>query len=243
MAWAWVQSASGSVTATTVTVSYTTQNVASGNKLIALVSSDTGVGGISSVKDGAGNSMTQIGSAVVGGSVSVTLWAMDVPAGDAGTKPAITATFSNSGDNSLLIQEVSALAAGNTLAAMIDGTAGTATGTTSPTTSPAYSSTASNEYLVCCFGDNLFSDTYTSPAGYTADPANVTSGSAVHAAIAYKNSTGGAETGQYTFTGAGLTYGVILVAFKITPPAATTTVLGTADDEMSWAKLRMLGVA
>ena len=227
MSWSRVQSNSGSSSpATSVTVSYTS-NVSAGNKLIALVSSDLGSGSITSVKDGAGNSFTQVASAAIAAQVLVTLWAMDVPAGDAGTKPAITALFSVSSDLSMVIQEISGLAPGNTLAAMIDGTAGTATGTASPTTSPSYSSTAANEYLVCCFGDNLFSDTYTDPAGYTADPANTT-GSVVHVAICFKNSSAGAESGSYSFTGAAH-YGVALVAFKI---AASSLITG--DDDTPW---------
>jgi hypothetical protein len=224
MAWSRVQSAAGSTSGgvqATLTVSYGS-NVSAGNKLIALATTDASGGTPTSVKDGAGNSFTLVGQAGVSATnaVCVTLWAIDVPAGDAGTKPAITYTHSQIGDMSLLIQEVSGLATGNTLAAMVDGTAGTATGTTSPTTSPTYSSTAANEYLVCCFGDNLFGDTYTDPSGYTADPNNITATTVNHVAICYENSTNGAESGQYSFTGTGMAYGVILVAFKLAAAAA-----------------------
>ena len=216
MSWAWVQSASGfNASATTsVTVSYATQNVAAGNKLIALVTSDASSGTITSVQDAALNSFTEVGSGVVSGTVSVSLWAIDVPAGDAGTKPAIKATFSVIGDMSLIIQEVSGLAPGNTLSGFIDGTAGTSTGSASPTTNPTYSSSVAGEYLVCCYGDNLFGGTYTTPSGYATDPANLTSTSHNHVAICWENSTGGSETGRYAFTGA-LHYGVILVAFQL----------------------------
>ena len=216
----YVQSASGSHNASaTVAVAYGS-NVTAGNKLIALVTSDANAVGLTyTVKDGAGNTMTQIALPEVAGTVSVGLFAMDVPAGDAGGTPTITATASTSGDMSMLLEEVSGLNPGNTLAAMIDGTAGTATGNVSPTTSPAYSTTVTGEYLVCCFGDNLFSNTYTSPAGYTADPNNVTSASFCHVAIAHKNSAGGAETGSYSYTGAA-NYGVVLAAFKLAPAVA-----------------------
>lgn len=212
----WVQSAYGSTPAQQATVSATyTSNVSAGNKLIALVSTDDA--SILSMACGDGtHSMTQLASAAPAGrSVQVFLFAMDVPAADVGTKPTITATASvGFGDSGILIQEVSGLLAGNT-SAMLDGTPGTTTGTGGgSTTSPAYSSAAANEYLVCCFGDNAFTDTITNPAGYTADPANP-SGATVHTLICYKQSAGAAESGVYTYSNAAASYGSILGAFKL----------------------------
>ena len=93
---------------------------------------------------------------------------MDTPAGNAGTKPTITATLTGTTYGSaILVQEISGLAAGNTLAAMIDGTAATTgnTGSTGPATTAAYSSTAANEYLVGLCGVLYSTQTVGVPAG------------------------------------------------------------------------------
>ena len=146
------------------------------------------------------------------------------PGGDVGTKPTITATFSTTTDGSILIQEVSGLAAGNTLAAMIDGTAGTLGNDSSagPVGPPSYASSAADEYLVYVFGDDGDGVTVTSPpAGYTADPANITGSGLANSTIYYANSTGDTESGSFTFSGS-TEYGLILVAFKLPGGAPST---------------------
>jgi hypothetical protein len=147
---------------------------------------------------------------------------MDTPAGDVGTMPTITATFTGATpDNSILIQEVSGLLAGNTTA-MVDGTAGTSTGSGGGnTTSPTYSTTAAGEYLVACFSDNAFTDTVTDPSSpWTSDANNPAGGGVVHVHLSYKNSANGAETGAvFNYSNAGADYSELMVAFKLGGPA------------------------
>ena len=204
--WAFVQSASGSAFGTTVTATFTTGNVAAGNKIIVAFSSDAAP---ATVRDAALNNWTLMGTASAG-SAGVWLYALDVPAGDAGTKPAITATVSGSRDMRILIQEISGLVLGNTTA-IIDGTPGTLTGTTAATGSPAYSTVTAGEYLVCAYG-SAFATAPSAVAGYTLDPASGVGSDSV-VSLEYKNSTGGAETSGWTgaFTSG---WAVVTVAFK-----------------------------
>src|SRR5580704_4878816 len=208
MAWSRVQSASAAANlpGTTQALAYSS-NVSSGTKLIAVVVANGSVT-TSTVKDGAGNSLTKILAQLLDNTAAdgeLSLWAMDTPAGDVGTAPTLTATFSSSAvsTSGMLIQEVSGLAAGNTVAAMIDGTAGANFGAGGTSTgSPTYSSAASNEYLVSCVGDNenVTNGNYTAPAGYTADPNNLNNNNLADVLIAFKNSTGGTESASWTMT-------------------------------------------
>src|SRR5579864_6703945 len=113
MAWNVVQSASGQGrTVTSLTITYATSNVVSGNKLISHIALGSGVlGSITSVQDAALNSETQCASpsGSAGSNYTGGLYAMDVPAGDAGTKPAIKVTYSQTADIDMLVQEVSGL--------------------------------------------------------------------------------------------------------------------------------------
>src|SRR5579859_3546791 len=106
---------------TTFAATFTVANLSSGSKIIALVS----IGGASTahtvtVKDGAGNNFIKLADtgALTNGNLS--LWAIDTPAGDVGTKPTITATIDANAGCSIVIAEVTGLAVGSTLAAMID---------------------------------------------------------------------------------------------------------------------------
>ena len=80
---------------------------------------------------------------------------LTVPGTFDGTKPVITATGTYA-DMALIIQEVTGLATGTTLAAMVDGTPAVIGGGTSTTTTglPAYTSTAASEYLIAVYGDD-----------------------------------------------------------------------------------------
>ena len=228
MAWSRVQSAGSSgFSAASFAVAYGS-NVSSGTKLIAV--SSVIFTTTSSVKDGAGNSFTKIAAVGFNGATGngeLSLWAIDTPAGDVGTKPTITATYAvASGGQGLVIQEVSGLAAGNTIAAMIDGTPGTNSGLSGTGTlaSPTYSSSIINEYLVACYGDDGASgaNTWTAPTGYTADPNGINSSTVGNDAISYKNSTGGAESGGYSLAGGNPNdWAQILCAFKLAAAAGT----------------------
>jgi hypothetical protein len=217
MAWGWVQSASATASASTTVAATFASNVTAGNKIIVAVAM-TGTA-ITSVKDGAGNTWTLIASeTMVASNGFMALYALDVPAGDAGTKPTLTATFATN-DASILIQEVSGLLPGNTTA-MADGTAGVNTGNTNTTAgSGAYSSTAANEYLVAVYGDTGGPLTWTVPAGYTADTHSVNSSSVDDIAIGYKNSSNGAESATWSLSGTATAWGTILIAFKLSASA------------------------
>lgn len=237
MAWSRLQSASnGAGTGSTVSATYTS-NLTSGTKLIAVVTVFATTA--STVKDGAGNSFTKLASIGLNNSTAgngeLSLWAADTPAGDAGTTPAITATpASATGFYAILIQEVSGLLAGNT-SAMLDGTAGTsfASGSTSLACG-TYSSAAAGEYLVALYGDDQNVDgiqpsACSGSAAYTLDANNIASHEA--AAVAYGNSTGGAETATFTIPASTNDQATILVAFRLAaggpssgPPASLAAV-------------------
>ena len=214
MTWNRLQSASGAdaTTSTSVVATYTS-NLGSGNKLIACV--QTG-GSSVTVKDAAGNSFVQLASVTPSGGVPLYLFALDTPAGDVGTKPAITASWLASVRGCIIIQEVSGLAVGNTLALMIDGTPGTTSGSGgSPIGSPSYSSTVAGEYLFSVVATDT-TDTWTAPANLTADTANIAGNGFNNIAIGYSNSTGGTESAAWTQTATGNAWGSILCAFQLT---------------------------
>ena len=218
MGWSRLQSASNNTFGTSVAATFGT-NVSAGSKIIAAVSGSWRLTP-TSVKDGASNNLTLLGSSIPASNGGSTwLYAMDTPAGDVGTKPVITATFSDSDGQSIIVQEVSGLLAGNT-SAMLDGSAAViAGGTTTSTGSPSYSSTAANEYLVCIYGNTDNAVTLVAGGGLTLDANNNTNFS--YASIEYGNSTGGAETTG--FTGAGTAqWSILTAAFKLAVVAGAT---------------------
>lgn len=202
MAWSVLQSASGSASASTVPATFTTANVQAGNKIIAVVSvGATTAPAVTSVKDAALNTWTQVGNANQANG-RVYIFALDVPAGDVGTKPTLTATSSGTPGLGIEILEVSGLLAGNTTA-MCDGSAGTLTGTAASTGSPTYSSSAANEFLLSAYGDFGSGNTVVLAGGWTPGASNVNSSTNSNCLIQYKNSTGGAETDGFTTADAG----------------------------------------
>ncbi len=226
MAWSVLQSASSAATATATTkaVAFSTANLTSGTKIICALGISTALTvSVTSVSDGT-NNLTQCGFVNdTANSVAVALYALDTPAGDVGAKPTITATLSTSLECSIWIAEVSGLAAGNTTAAMLDGTmvfAGFAAG--SSHAQPAYTSTALNEFLIVLESDNGGPQTVTQPGGYTLDAASITNNSLCDIAAAYKNSANGAETGTWTFGGSTTGTELGVVAFKIAGGAITS---------------------
>ena len=221
MAWGFVQSNSGFTASNgSLAVSYTTANVQAGNKLVVAVVLSAGTAQtVTSVKDGALNAFTQVahGTGTVGGFCTLDVWAIDVPAGDIGTKPTITAQASASTDMSVLVQEWSGLAVGNTVAAMVDSTPGFITGDTNTTTgSPTYSSSVANELLFRFYGDTGGPLTWTSP-GPNTDAKSINTSSNADIAVAYGNSSGGTETGSWGLSGTATDWVVGLFAFKLAP--------------------------
>jgi hypothetical protein len=211
MAWSVLQSASNTLDGSSIGATFTTANLSAGSKIIAYCTGGgAGVPAISTVKDGGGTSWTQIGAAS-GGNARAYIYALDVPAGDVGTKPTITATWAGAAGLGIVIQEVSGLVTGNTTA-MADGTPGTLTGSTSSTGSPTYSSSAASEFLVCVYGDIGNGVTVSTAAGWTADAHNVNGSVSSNCMVQYKSSTGGSETDGYTGADTG-GWAIVEVAF------------------------------
>jgi hypothetical protein len=206
--------------ATTKAVTFTTANLTPGTKIIAVFSASANMSGATiTVKDGAGNSFTQIATKALNNAATngqAYIYAIDTPAGDAGTKPTITVTSTVAAEISLLIQEVPGLATGTTLAAMVDGTPGTGFGNaTGATGSPTYASAVSGEYLVAVYGDNGGPTTWAKPAALTSDPASINSNSVADIALAYGSSTGGTEAGSWSLSGTGTPWATFLLAFQV----------------------------
>ena len=218
MAWSRIQSAKGSGFGTTAAATFTA-NVSSGTKIIAVVGSSWR-DPPTSVTDGASNSWTLLGSHIpASNGGSCWLYALDTPAGDVGTKPTLTVTFPSSNGQSIVIQEVSGLATGNT-SAMLDGSPAGLDGATASTGSPSYTSTAANEYLVCIFGNSNQAATLVAGGSLSLDANNVTNQS--HASVEFGNSSNGAETSG--FTGANTTgqWSILTVAFKLASSGSHT---------------------
>jgi hypothetical protein len=169
--------------------------------------------------------MTLLGQVTPNGgagiSALVALFALVVPAGQVGTKPAVVGSWVNAAHGSILAEEVSGLGP-----ASVDGTAATKAQNSSgvqPATCNAYSSTASSEYLVAVYGDNGGPATLGAcSTGYTADVNNVSANGNADIGIFAKNSTNGAETMSLALTGTVPVWGTILGAFQLPlgPPVA-----------------------
>ena len=233
MAWSVLQSVGGLGSGASTIATYTS-NVSAGTKLIAYFSAFSGSTiTVTSVKDAAGNTMTQVGylwSATSGTGAGI--FAMDTPAGDVGTKPVITALLSNGSFGAMVIQEVSGLAVGNTLAAMVDGTAAaTAFAAGASHAQPAYSSTAAGEFLVSYCGDQGGPQTMTKPAAYTIDAHAVNNNASADCCPSYTNSAGGAESGTWTYSGSTVGSNILVVAFKLAPAGGGVT---TAPPGQTW---------
>jgi len=225
-------SAAGS-TGLTLTSPAFTSNLTSGSKLIAWVTCTSSLS-ISTVKDSNGNSFSQVLAYTASANQFCWIYVLDTPAGDAGTTPTVTATYTGTNNGcALLVQEVTGLATGSTAAAVLDGTAGEAngTGTVSPFTVTwgAYSSAVASEYLTGFYGDDgdTAGTNNTTPTGFTADTSNISNNGSNDLRIYYKNSTGGTESISNlspTQAGSSCSWTSVFVAFKLAaaggaPPA------------------------
>ena len=134
-----------------------------------------------------------------------------------------------------MVQEVS----GITVTA--DGTAGSATRRGSNITlSPSYSSAAPGEYLMTLYGDSGDSAT-PSPngSGWTTDANSQYPNANESLAIAYKSSTGGAQSNRWTISGSATEAGAAMVALQLMGThngAAALTGAGDADGRGSFAR-------
>lgn len=242
MAWSVVQSASGTASSgLTLSVGFSTANVSSGNKIIAVVAFSCNSAGdtVSTVKDGAGNSWTQLATLNHSGTgrTVASIFALDVPSGDVGTKPTLTVTCTGTSFGiSMVIQEVSGLLAGNT-SAMIDGSVANLSGNGgSSTGTPTYSSSVANEYLITTYCDDGAPTTVTAPTGYTKDTHSINSNSIADCLIAYKNSTGGSETGSWALSGTAA-WVDFMIAFKLASGGGTTFPVSLAVTTTTTSKL------
>jgi hypothetical protein len=220
MAWSVLQEKSNFGSSLNATVTFTTANVSAGTKIIVWITVDASASpqsSVTSVKDGALNTWTLVAGPASDNSTGATFcYALDTPAGDVGTKPTITATLTSNFGWAIIVQEVSGLLAGNTTA-MRDGTPGLANASsTGPCVPGAYSTAAANEYLMAAAGDPGNSRTISNSAGYTASSApNINTSSTADLFVAWKNSTGGAESASFAITGTANPWFAVIVAFQL----------------------------
>jgi hypothetical protein len=229
VSWSVLQSFASSVVTTTTASATPGSNLSSGSKLIAFCG--MGYYGTpaqlpSGVKDANSNVFTRVAYAngTAGSSTfypSISVWVLDTPSGDVGAKPAITVT-GPAGPAGLwiLVHEVSGLLAGTTAA--VDGTPGTFEGAISGTSvaQPSYTSGAASELLYSLGCQDGISDSL-SISGYTLDTHSPQPGSNAQGQVAYKNSTGGAESGTWTYSStSGGDTAFLVLAFKLAAVAS-----------------------
>lgn len=223
MAWSHLQGAGANTNSVaSLAKAFTTANLSAGSKMLAFVSiGSTSSVSTSGVSDGT-NAFTKLATftyTTFSGTVpnESTIWELDTPAGDVGTKPTITATFTGgtaASGSGMVIQEVSGLQTGSSC---LDGAAGTSstTGTLTTDAFPTYSSSASSEYLVQFYNDSGNGASVSTPTGYAGQDNNGINGN-LQVVVAWKNSTGGSETGSWTgLPGSNAGYGLMAVAFLL----------------------------
>lgn len=228
--WSVRQSVSKSTATLTATTPAFGTPLISGSKLIAYTSSTLGMNA-SSVHDSNGNAFTAVDSFTTANQ-ETHIWVLDTPAGDVGTTPTVTATWTGTANGSaIVVQEVTGLLAGTSC---LDGTAGhsSANGANltvagSSVALGAYSSAAAGELLVILWADSgdTIGSTGTTPSGYTADASNISSDSNDDVRVYYKDSTGGSESpANITVAGGNniFDYATAFVAFKLAGAAGYT---------------------
>lgn len=205
---------------TTLTATFAGTPV-TGNKIIAYITSANATPiGITSVKDGAGNSLTAVAGPVAAPQFAESgVYCYDVPVTPSG---AITATFPSTSTANMLIQEVSGLAAGTTgaLDAAATHNSGAASGSIA---GPVYSTAAVEEYLVVFYGDEGGGSTITVPSGYTAEANNLNARTDSNLMVGYKNSAGGSETTGPWGSTVSSNYVDYALAFRLPGGAVTAT--------------------
>lgn len=213
MAWARVgsgqmQNISGS------SLSYSPVN---GNLVIAVLAVSGSAPTITSLKDNHAVALTEIASVtytLAGAFGQMAAFAYLAT----GTPTSFVTAFTGAGNvGNLTLVEFSGVTA------TLDGTAATHEYNGSGSTGqPTYSSTAANELLVSFMGDDGNGATYTGPSGWTTDTNSYLAGTAdTNTGVAWKNSTGGSETGAAYTASSTADGGIILVAFQLPGGAAT----------------------
>lgn len=204
------------------TITYTATN---GNLVIAVVAISGSAPTIVSVKDNHANALTSLGV------VTYTI------AGLFGQMGAFAYLATGSPTSFVITGSLGAgLESPDGIVAEFSGVTATTDGTfgklefsgTGSTGQPAYSSTASNELLVSFYGDDGNGQVTTAPVGWTADPNNQLSSTFQNIGLAWKNSTGGSETGAaWSNAAPGADGGIVLGAFTL-PGGGGSTVLPPA---------------
>lgn len=233
MSWSVLQSNGANADGMTGLLTYLS-NLSSGTKLIAAVQVYQGT--TTSVTDGNGNNFTKIQANAYTTSQDhgeLSVWALDTPAGDVGTKPTVTVTTSFGGTawtGAMVIQEVSGLATGYT----VDGTPAISSGTISSNGSVStgtYSTTAAGEYLLAAYSDDEYAQTTVgTPTGsttYTLDAHSQNFTFTDNCCLAYGNSSNGTETCSFPLTGVTTTidWATVIVAFPLASSGVGTVVV------------------
>jgi hypothetical protein len=236
MAWGWLQSWSAQIQTSsggTQTVTATAgSNCTSGSTMIACVALSYGTSSTcSGVTDSHSNAFVKIATSGYNNGQETSLWALNTPAADAGTKAAITASNSAGGGPymDIVVVEFSGIVTSTTQAGFTDGTPGVTHGSnnTGSGSGPTYSSTTANQLLVACYGDDGGPLTWTiptTPSGYKNDNNGGTAkgfnnDSNADCELAFTNSTTGSQSGAWGLSGTATGWGTILTAFKLSAAA------------------------
>lgn len=216
--WTLLQSEGNALTSaqTSVAQQFTTP-LSRGSKLLVFVGGRA-EHGYTTVTDTNGNTYTLLTDTVIDpagtGTQNLDVWYLDTPNAAVGTTPTVTANWTPGGAHygDIVIQEVAGLMPGSIAEDIPAGTlSGTSSGTVGP---PSYASIASGEYLVYVATDDAGGFTWTPPSGYTVANGSSNSNANANLVVAYKNSTGGTETGQWSVSGT-TDWALCLVAFKL----------------------------
>lgn len=242
MAWGFVQAGSnntpGSPPQPTCAVT-PTSNITTGNRIIVLVSAESGTAPPSSVTvaDSAGNTYYQEATATFnnGGEFSMaTLYSAPITAGG-GTKPTITATAHPAGSNTIYATSISfaeysglatdaAAIADKTHTNVVSGST-----TTSATTGTTAATTAANELVVATYNtDGYVTSSMTSTSSFTSRT-QIINDSHHETALWDKDSgtSGSTETSNWTLGSASL-YTAIIAVFKLAATSVNGSVTAVA---------------
>ena len=231
MAWGWLQSfaAQNSVQGSAV-VATPGSDLTSGSTMIAIVSLSAGsTATCTGVANPTPTAFTKIVTSGYHNGTETSMWALNTPSVDAGTKHAVTATISQINSiRDIVVVEFSGIATGTTVAALVDGTPKSTYGSSNTATgSSSYTSTAASELLVMGYGDDGGPLTWALTAnggtndnnGGTAKGFNANS--STDCELAFKNSTNGAETDSWALSGTATGWGIVCAAFKLATVAYT----------------------
>lgn len=219
----WIQTAQGStaVAALTFPVTFVSQNIAAGNRIIVCVSVWNGTATtVTSVTDTPGNIyLKDSATLVLSDGTDISIWSAPITVG-AGTKPTVTAHASaSSAEWSMYVHEY---AVSNALTNYTDGIASTAyTSNPSPVLSGASSPApqSSGELALGYYGDggDAFSS-ITPSAGWTQRGTTILSGASTEGCVAEQfTSAGVGSNASFVMSTTGTVVGACVVVYKLAP--------------------------